>query len=163
MSSEERRSFQPDDPDEVRAFRRELDAAEKAALRQVDLGITALLVAVVVMLLLVAFMLPWIGDANGLEVLRGEADGPRKGLPRLFAGVILAFGVLASTAALLTRRWALVWVSAFGCGYCTLDGVWAIWSRQTGEGDGPAAGMILTEVLVAVLAALWMRFAASRR
>lgn len=163
MSSEERRSFQPDDPEEVRAFRRELDAAERNALRRVDLGFTAVLVSVGIVVLLLAFSLPWVEDANGLEVLQGDSPGPHQALGRLFAGVLIAFGLVTSGLALLTRRWALVWISAFGCGYSMLDGVWAIWSRQTGDGAGPRVGMVLAEFAVAFLFLLWIRFAWSRR
>jgi hypothetical protein len=84
-------------------------------------------------------------------------------LPRMFGGVALGLGVGVSVLALVTRRWGLVWASALGCTYCVLDGVWAIWSRQTVHGPGPGIGLILAVLAVAVLAAQWLRLALSRQ
>ncbi|MGA9694303.1 MAG: hypothetical protein WBR33_23235, partial [Pseudonocardiaceae bacterium] len=118
-----------------------------------------------IMLLLLAVALPWVGDASGWHVLSGTANPVDKVglLPRMFGGVALAMGVGLSTLALVTRRWGLVWASALGCTYCVLDGVWAIWSRQTVHGAGPGIGLVLAVLAVAVLAAQWLRLALSRQ
>ncbi|MQA14348.1 MAG: hypothetical protein GEV09_09285 [Pseudonocardiaceae bacterium] len=145
-------------------MRAEIDSVERAALRTVDPGARAVVIASAVMLLLVAAVLPWVGGANGWDLLRGTT-GPAVDvgvLPRLFAGAALGFGVVLSTLALLSRRWGLVWASAFGCAYCVIDGVWAIWSRQTTDGPGPGIGMVLAVLAVVVLASQWLRLAWSR-
>jgi hypothetical protein len=154
-----------DDPDGIAELRAEIDAVERSALRWVDLGVRAAVVAGAIMLLLLAITLPWVGDASGWDVLRGTANPvDRVGLlPRLFGVVALGWGVGLSMLALVTRRWGLVWASALGCAYCALDGVWAIWSRQTVPGPGPGIGMVLAVVAVLVLAAQWLWLALSRR
>lgn len=155
-----------DGPEDITALRAEIDAVERAALRQVDLGARGGVIAAAVMvLLLVSAGLPWIGTGSGLEVLRGTTDPALQVglLPRLFAAAALGFGVTLSVLALLTRRWGLVWASALGCGLCVLYGVWAIWARQTTEGPGPGLGMVLAELAVLLLATQWFRLAWSRR
>lgn len=146
-------------------LRAEIDAVERLALRRVDLGVRAAVIAAAIMVLLLATSLPWVGGASGWEVLRGSTDpADQVGLlPRLFAAAALGLGVGLSALALLTRRWGLVWASALGCAYCVLDGVWAIWSRQTTAGAGPGVGLILAVLAVLVLATQWFRLAASRR
>ncbi|HEY6424634.1 MAG TPA: hypothetical protein VIY28_15590 [Pseudonocardiaceae bacterium] len=153
------------DPDGIAELRAEIDAVERSALRRVDPGVRGAVIAGAIMLLLVAITLPWVGSASGWDVLRGTTDPlARVGLlPRLFLGVALGLGVGLSTLALVTRRWGLVWASALGCAYCVLDGVWAIWSRQTVHGPGPGIGMVLAVLAVAVLAVQWLRLALSRR
>lgn len=154
-----------EDPNRMEELRAEIDGVERAALRRVDPGSRALVIAGAIMVLLLATLLPWVGDASGWEVLRGTADPAEKIglLPRLFAAVALGFGVGLSALALVTRRWGLVWASALGCGYCVLDGVWAIWSRQTAHGAGPGVGLIMAVLAVLVLAICWFRLAVSRR
>jgi hypothetical protein len=145
-------------------LRKEIDAVERAMLRHVDLGAKAVTVSVALLMLVVALVLPWIGPYSGLEVLRGTTDPATQVgvLPRLFAGVAVSFGVVFSVLALVLRRWGLVLVSALGCGYGVLDGMWSIWSRQTVAGAGPGAGMVLAAVAVLVLAIVWFRVAVTR-
>jgi hypothetical protein len=164
---ERRVEGRPDDADdagEVAALRDEIDSVERAALRTVDPGARAVVIAGAVMLLLVAALLPWIGGSSGFDVLRGTTDPALDVgvLPRLFAAMALAFGVVLSVLALLSRRWGLVWASALGCAYCVVDGVWAIWARQTTDGPGPGVGMVLAVLAVLVLASQWLRLAWSR-
>ncbi|MGQ0718086.1 MAG: Rv2732c family membrane protein [Pseudonocardiales bacterium] len=153
------------DPDGMAELRAEIDAVERSALRRVDPGARAAVIAGAVMMLLLSITLPWVGDASGWEVLRGTANPvDRVGLlPRLFGAVALGLGVVLSALALVTRRWGLAWASALGCTYGALDGVWAIWSRQTVSGPGPGIGMVLAVVAVTVLAVQWWRLALSRR
>jgi hypothetical protein len=153
------------DPDGIAALRAQIDAVERSALRRVDPGVHAAVIAVAIMVLLLAMALPWVGDASGWDVLRGTANPlDRVGLlPRMFGGVALGLGVGLSMLALLTRRWGLVWASALGCTYCVLDGVWAIWSRQTVHGPGPGIGLVLAVLAMAVLAVQWLWLALSRQ
>ena len=154
-----------DDPDRIAALRAEIDAVERSALRRVDLGGGAVVIGGAIMFLLLGITLPWVSDASGWDVLRGAADPlDRVGLlPRLFGAVALAAGVGLSVLALVTRRWGLVWASALGCAYCALQGVWAIWSRQTVPDPDPGPGMVVAVLAVVVLAVQWLRLALSRR
>jgi hypothetical protein len=154
-----------DDLNGIAELRAEIDAVERSALPRVDPGARAAVISGAIMLLLLAVALPWVGDASGWDVLNGTANPVDKVglLPRMFGGVALAMGVGLSTLALVTRRWGLVWASALGCTYCVLDGVWAIWSRQTVHGAGPGIGLVLAVLAVAVLAVQWLRLALSRQ
>ena len=153
------------DPDGLAALRAEIDAVERSALRRVAPGIRAVVIAGAIMVLLLAITLPWVGDASGWDVLSGTANPiDRVGLlPRMFGGAALGLGVGLSMLALLTCRWGLVWASALGCTSCVLDGVWAIWSRQTVNGSGPGIGLVLAVLAMVVLAVQWLRLVLSRQ
>jgi hypothetical protein len=153
------------EPDGISALRAAIDAVERSALRRVDPGIRAAVISGAIMVLLLAITLPWVGDASGWAVLRGMTNPVNKVglLPRMFAGVALGLGVGPSVLALVTRRWGLVWASALGCAYSVLDGVWAIWSRQTMHGPGPGIGLLLAVLAMVVLAGQWLRLALSRQ
>lgn len=154
-----------DDPERMEELRAEIDEVERSVLRRVDPGVRSVVIASATMALLLAVSLPWVGDASGWEVLHGAVDPTdRVGLlPRLFAAVALGLGAGLSALTLLIRRWGLVWASALGCAYCVLDGVWAIWSRQTAPGAGPGIGLVLAVLAVLVLATQWFRLAVTRR
>lgn len=77
---------------------------------------------------------------------------------RLFAVTALLFGVLASALTLATRCWVFVWAGAFGGWFASVDGVLAIWSRQSSGGD-LGIGVVIAVVAVIVLAADWLRTA----
>lgn len=146
------------------ALDRELAGIARGMERRTDPGSTALVVAIAVLVLLGSLALPYTGDVPGWEVLAGLA--PDLGvLPRLFTFTALGFGVVGSALALATRWWALAWVCAVGCGFTVVDGVWAIWSRQTvvlDGGSGPGFGLVLAVVTVVVLASSWVRIALRR-
>lgn len=152
------------DPEGLAGLRAEIDAVERAALRRVDPGSRAVVISSAIMVLLLAVTLPWVGQASGWDVLVGTVNpNDRIGLlPRMFGGVALVSGVGLSGLALVTRRWGLAWASALGCTYCVLDGVWAIWSRQTAHGAGPGIGLVLAVLAMAVLAVQWLKLALSR-
>jgi hypothetical protein len=154
-----------DDPEGIAALRAEIDAVERSAMSRVDPGVRAVVISGAIMVLLLAITLPWVGDARGWDVLSGTANPVDQVglLPRMFGGVALGLGVALSVLALVTRRWALIWASALGCAYGVLDGVWAIWSRQTVHGPGPGIGLVLAVLAMAVLAVQWLRLALSRR
>jgi hypothetical protein len=149
----------------IGALRAEIDAVERSALRRVDPGVRSAVIAGAIMVLLLAITLPWVGDASGWDVLSGTANPiDRVGLlPRMFGAAAVGFGIGLSVLALVTRRWGLVWASALGCSYCVLDGVWAIWSRQTVHGPGPGIGLVLAVLAIAMLAVQWLRLALSRQ
>ena len=145
----------------------EVDAAltgiTRATERRIDPGATAITVSGAMLALMLALLLPWTGPAQGWEVLAGtQVFGP---LPRLFTFTSLGFGLVVSASALATRWWGLAWLASVGCGFSVVNGVWAIWSRQTGVpsgGSGPGIGLYLAVLAVLVLAASWVRISVRR-
>jgi len=151
--------------DELAALRAEIDQVERDVVGHVEAGRWAMVIAIGAFALLVAALLPWVGPANGWEVLFGQAPTEHRVglLPRLFAASSLLFGVLLSAATLFTRRWGLAWVCALGCAFSVVHGLWAVWSRQTAvDSAGPGAGMVLALLTMIVLAGQWVRLAFSR-
>jgi hypothetical protein len=163
---------EPGSPDErdLAGLRNEIDRVERdaelRAARTVELGGRAVLISVAVFVLIVGLILPWVDDATGLEVLLGTGSGDAVGkasiVPRLFAATSMGFGVLASALALTTRRWALTWVCALGGWFASVDGVLAIWSRQSSEDADLGIGLVLAWVATVVIAVAWFRVAWSR-
>jgi uncharacterized membrane protein len=146
-------------------LRKEIDQVERRVARTVDLGGRAVVIAVAVFVLIIGLVLPWLGDAAGYEVLLGtgsdDAVGKASMVPRLFAATSLLFGVLTSAVALMTRLWVVTWVGALGGWFASVDGVLAIWSRQSSNGDlGP--GLVIAEIAMVVIASQWFRVAWSR-
>lgn len=150
---------------ELSRLRAEIDGVEREALRRIDPGGTALVVAVAALVLLASSVLPWVGGAAGLRVLTGQAASGV--LPRLFGYLALLFGVLGSALGLVLRRWGMAWVCGLGCFLGTVIGVLSIWTQQTTAshhpGPGPGFGLVLAVLAVLVLAVQWLRIAASRR
>lgn len=151
------------DPADVDGLAADVDQVVRKAARTVELGRRGFLIAVFVFVLIVGQLLPWVDEHVGWQVLAGNGGA----IPRLFAVSSLAFGVVASVLALLTRRWWLTWVGAVGGWFASVDGVLAIWSQQSSSasgaaGSGPGPGMIIALVATIVLAAQWMRTAWSR-
>ncbi|SMD23462.1 Rv2732c family membrane protein [Kibdelosporangium aridum] len=147
---------------EVDHLREEIDAVERKAIRTVDLGARAIVISAAVMVLLIGQLLPWINGANGWQVLLGHVEGKAGVVPRLFAATSVGFGVLASMLALITRRWALTWVCAIGGWFASVDGVLAIWSRQSTPDASPGIGLVIAEIAMVVIATYWFRAAWSR-
>lgn len=150
-------------PDDLAALDKQLAGVTKNVERRTDPGSTALIVSIAMLVLVVGLLLPWTGSAQGWEILSGtEKVGP---LPRFFTFTSLGFGLVVSAFALATRWWGLAWLAAVGCGFSVVNGVWAIWSRQTGVplgGTGPGIGMILAVVVMISLATCWVRIALRR-
>ena len=154
---------------EIAGLRAEIDRverdAERRAARTVELGGRAVVIAVAVFVLIVGLVLPWVSGATGLEVLLGTGSGDAVGkesiVPRLFAATSLLFGVLSSAAALTTRLWALTWVCALGGWFASVDGVLAIWSRQSSHSD-LGIGLVIAWVAMVAIATMWFRVAWSR-
>jgi hypothetical protein len=151
-------------PDELAALDKQLAGVTRRVENRIDpTPRAALVVAVAMLALLGALLLPWTGTALGWQVLAGLA--PIGLLPRLFSLTSLGFGLVVSALALGTRWWGLAWLAAFGCGFAVVHGVWAIWSRQVGVptgGTGPGVGMILAVLAMLVLAVSWVRIALRR-
>jgi hypothetical protein len=142
-------------------LRKEIDQVERRAARTVELGGRAVFIAVAVFVLIVGLVLPWFGGAAGYEVLLGQVSGPPGMVPRLFAATAVLFGVLASAVALMTRLWVVTWVGALGGWFASVDGVLAIWSRQSSSSE-LGVGLIIAESAMVVIAVQWFRVAWSR-
>lgn len=157
------RSSRADVPEELRELDAELAGLPKQIERRFEPGMRAVVVAAGVMVLVAAVLLPWVAGNPGWQIAAGEAAyGP---LPRLFTFTLLGFGVAGSVLALFTRWWPLAWVCALGCGIATVNGVWAIWSRQVGADTGlpgPQIGMVLGVLGVLVLTFTWTGIALRR-
>lgn len=152
-----------DVPKELAALDEELTGVERRVERRIDPGRTAVTVTIATLVLIVALVLPWTGAVQGWQILAG--DQTFGVLPRLFTFTSLGFGLVVSSLALATRWWALAWLAAVGCGISVINGIWAIWSRQTGVfdgGSGPGIGMVLAVLAILVLAASWARIAFRR-
>jgi hypothetical protein len=142
-------------------LREEIDEVGRRASRTVELGSRAVVIAVAVFVLLVGLVLPWMNGASGLEVLIGQEGGKASMVPRLFAATAVLFGVIASALTLITRRRFFAWVGAAGGWFASVDGVLAIWSRQS-SGTDVGIGLIIAVVAMVVIAFQWFRTAASR-
>jgi hypothetical protein len=150
-------------PDDLSAVEAELAEAQRRVARRVEPGVTALVAAVCVLLVVVALMLPWTGGVPGWQILAGAQN--YGALPRLFTVTSVGFGVLGSAVALATRYWAAAFVCAVGSGFSVVNGVWAIWSRQVNVpqgGTGPGVGLILAVLAMIALTACWVRIAVRR-
>ena len=156
-----------EEPRDIGQLRNEIDEVERRTVRTVDLGPRAMTIAIAVFVLIVGHVLPWMSGANGLDVLFGHHDAVGKAsmVPRLFAGTSLGFGILGSAVALMTRLWALSWACALGGWFASVDGILAIWSRQSSAGagaSGPGIGLIIAEIAMIAIAIQWFRTAWSR-
>src|SRR5262249_43933105 len=142
---------------------RELEGVERRVERRIDPGGIAFGVTLAMLVLTATLILPWTGDAQGWEILAGSRTFGA--LPRLFTFTSLGFGLGVGALAVATRWWALAWLTAVGCGIAIVNGLWAIWSRQTGVltgGTGPGVGMVVAVAAVIVLTACWVRIAGRR-
>ncbi|MFG1781143.1 hypothetical protein ACGFIU_01770 [Rhodococcus oryzae] len=155
--------------DPIEQYRKDIDAAERKVAGEIDPGMRAVVVAVAVLVLLLSFMLPHAGSANGWDVLAGDdtAVAESIALPsRIFVWLAMVFGVGVSVLALVTRRWALAWIASAGCAVAFVFGMLAIWSRQTlpptSTGGGPGIGLILGWIAVLVLTFHWLKVVWSR-
>ncbi len=150
--------------EEFEQFRDDVDAVERKIAGEIDPGVRALVVAVLVLVLAGSFALPHAGAARGwnVVVLDQVAVAEHIALPsRIFCWLALVFGVLFSVLALTTRRWALAWIALAGSAVASAFGMFAIWSRQTLDpttpGGGPGFGLIVAWIAVALLTFHWLR------
>lgn len=149
-------------PDEFEAYRADLEAAERRVAGEIQPGVRAVVVAILVFVLLVSFLLPHTGPARGIDVLMGDDTAIAAGvaLPhRIFCWLALVFGVGFSMLALLTRRWTIAWIALAGSAVASAIGILAVWSRQTaGAGQpGLGVGLILAWITMIVLTFHWAR------
>lgn len=143
------------------AYKSELEAAERRVAGEIEPGIRAVVVAVLVFVLVLTFILPHTGSARGVDVLVGNDTALSNGIAlpsRLFCWFALVFGVGFSMLALTTRRWTLAWLALAGTTLAAALGMLAVWSRQTAVGyPGPGAGLLLGWFTTILLAFHWAR------
>lgn len=149
-------------------MRAEVDEVERGALKRIDPGRKAMVIAVGVLVLVVSAVLPWFGHDPGWQVILGEAHpiGKSMLIPRIFSGLLFLIGVLGSALALATRRWGLSWACALGGWLTVVVGVLTVWTSQTtashAPGPGPGIGLVLALVAEIVIAVTWFRIVWSR-
>lgn len=163
MSEQSSPQDRPEVREQVAALEAELGGVARRVESRIDPGGRAMVVSVAVLAVVAGLLLPWVGPTSGWQVLMG--DGGYGLLPRLFSITAIAFGVLVSVLALSTRIWVLAWLAAVGCGIAAINGVWAIWSRQSvafDDAPGPGSGLVLAGVGVIVLCFVWAGVALRR-
>lgn len=153
---------------EMKALRAKVDRAYGVH-RRIDPGVRAMVIAVCVLVLAIASLLPWVGGAPGWQVLFDQGAGSQGKIdfiPRLFAIGVFVFGFVGSAVSLGVRRWSVAWLATFGCGLFTVLGVVSIWSQQTTTsheaGPGPGPGLIMSVLVMVVLVVTWARVVWSR-
>jgi hypothetical protein len=152
---------------EFEQFKGDIEDVERRMAREIDPGARAVVVAGLVFVLLLTFLLPHTGSAKGLDALIGGDTAVREAIAlpsRVFAWLVLVFGIGFSMLALLTRRWALAWVAAAGSAVACPVGMLAIWSRQTAADPypGPSWGLFVAWIAVILLTFHWIRVVWSR-
>ena len=150
-------------------IRNDVDAVERKMAGEIDPGVRAVVVAVLVFVVLASFALPHTGTAKGYDVLAGDdvALGEAIALPsRVFVWLAFVFGVGVSMLALSTRRWVLAWIALAGSAVASVAGMLAIWTRQTLEPNvhagGPGIGLIVGWIAIILLTFHWIRVVWSR-
>lgn len=153
---------------DMAALRAQVDEVDGVH-RRIDPGARAMVIAVCVLVLVIAALLPWVAGAAGWQVLFGQAGGSQGKIdiiPRLFAIGVFVFGFVGSAVSLGVRRWSVAWLATLGCGLCTVIGLVSIWSQQTTTshlaGPGPGPGLILSVLVMLVLVITWARVVWSR-
>ena len=151
----------------IARLREEIDEVERGALRRIDPGVRAMVIAVCALVLVIAAILPWVTGVSGWEVVSGAVNSIGINvLPKVFGIGVYLFGLIGSAVALGTRRWSLAWLCTFGCGFFTVFGLVSIWSQESSPshqpGPGPGIGLDLALVTMLVLTITWARVVWSR-
>ncbi len=157
-----------DDPrsaEELENLRTEVESVERKLAGEFQVSPRILVGAVAVLVVIGSLALPHTGSLTGIEIVTGatHADGGSLVVvSRIFVWFEVLFGVFASGAALLTRRWALSVLAGAGCGVAVVFGMLSVWSRQTtglhGEpATGAGIGLYLGWLAMIVLAVVWIK------
>ncbi|SDD70155.1 Rv2732c family membrane protein [Rhodococcus tukisamuensis] len=155
--------------DDLAAYRRDFEAIEHRVAREFDTGRRLPVLIGAVALLVVGLFLPHAESVSGWTALTDTSAVHRCTVTaplRLFVCFMVVFGIVASTVALWTRRWALAWFAMAGTGVGTVLGLLACWSQQSlpvgTRPDGLPYGLVMTWAVMAVLTALWVPVVWSR-
>ncbi|MDF0531475.1 hypothetical protein P0W64_11830 [Tsukamurella sp. 8F] len=155
---------------ELDRLRAEVDASEKRVAGEIEAGPTLIVAAVGVLVVIGALLLPHTRGATGIAILTSAPHTDAASIvvvSRVFLWLSVLFGVVASGAAILTRRWVFALIAAAGCSVGCFFGLLSVWSRHTpglhGEPpSGVGVGLLLGWLALAVLAVAWIRVVWSR-
>lgn len=158
-------SQHPRSAEELDDLRTQVESAEKKLAGEFEASPRILVAAVAVLVVIGSLALPHTGSLTGVQILMGDVHAETGSLvivSKVFVWLELLFGVLASGAALLTRRWVLSVVAGAGCGVAVVFGMLSVWSRQTtgvnGEPpSGAGIGLLLGWLAMIVLAVVWIK------
>lgn len=158
-------SEDPRSAEELESLRTQVESVERKLAGEFQVGPRILVAAVAVVAVIGSLALPHTGSVTGIEIITGDPhiDGSSLVIvSKIFVWLEVLFGVFASGAALLTRRWALSVVAGAGCGVAIVFGLLSVWSRQTtglhGEPPtGAGIGLYLGWLAMIVLAVVWIK------
>lgn len=158
-------SEKPRRADELDDLRTQVESVERKLAGEFQVGPRILVGAIAVVVLIGSLALPHTGSVTGIEILMGDPHITASSLvivSKVFVWLEVLFGVLASGAALLTRRWVLAVVAGAGSGVAVVFGLLSVWSRQTpgvhGEPPtGAGIGLYLGWLAMLVLAIVWIK------
>ncbi|EME16107.1 Rv2732c family membrane protein [Rhodococcus triatomae] len=155
--------------DDLSDLRAELAAIEKRVTREVAVGRRGRALAAMIAVLAVGLFLPHAGPVSGWAALVGGTASGQVLAPvplRLFVLFVLVFGIVASTVALLTRRWILAQTAVMGTAVGAVFGMLGLWSQQSLppalRPDGVEYGLLLTWLSMTALSVLWIPVVAGR-
>ncbi|GAB3126207.1 hypothetical protein GCM10027289_01650 [Tsukamurella serpentis] len=160
-----RDSQSPRSAEELENLRTEIESVEKKLAGEFQVGPRILIAAIAVVLVIASLALPHTGSVTGIEIIMGDPHIESSSLvivSKVFVWLEVVFGVFASGAALLTRRWVLSVIAGAGCGVGIVFGLLSVWSRQTtglhGEPpSGAGIGLLLGWLGILVLAVVWIK------
>jgi hypothetical protein len=139
----------------------ELAGLERKHTRTFDPGMSAMVIAIAVVVILAVAIVPYASGVSGWQVVFGHPLAARVAgvAPRVFLTAAMIVGCLGSAISLLLRRYTFALVLSVLTDMTALSGVISIWSQQTTAshqpGQGPGIGMIVTLLAIIVLAFAW--------
>lgn len=158
-------SENPRSAEELDELRTQVESVERKLAGEFEASPRIVVAAAAVLVVIGSLALPHTGSVTGLQILMGDAHADNSSLvivSKVFVWLEVLFGVLASGAALLTRRWVLAVIAGAGCGVGFVFGLLSVWSRQTpglhGEPpSGAGIGLLLGWFAMIVLAIVWIK------
>ncbi|NKY18121.1 Rv2732c family membrane protein [Tsukamurella spumae] len=158
-------SENPRSADELEGLRTQVESVERKLAGEFQVGPRILVAAIAVVAVIGSLALPHTGSVTGIEIITGDPRVAGSSLvivSKVFVWLEVVFGVFASGAALLTRRWVLSVIAGAGSGVAVVFGLLSVWSRQTNglHGEPPSGagiGLYLGWLAMIVLAVVWIK------
>ncbi|WP_231855585.1 hypothetical protein [Tsukamurella pseudospumae] len=158
-------SENPRSADELDGLRTQVESVERKLAGEFQVGPRILVAAIAVVVVIGSLALPHTGSVTGIEIITGDPHIQGSSLvivSKIFVWLEVLFGVFASGAALLTRRWVLAVIAGAGSGVAVVFGLLSVWSRQTNglHGEPPSGagiGLYLGWLAMVVLAVVWIK------
>ncbi|KXO94062.1 hypothetical protein AXK61_05280 [Tsukamurella pseudospumae] len=146
-------------------LRTQVESVERKLAGEFQVGPRILVAAIAVVVVIGSLALPHTGSVTGIEIITGDPHIQGSSLvivSKIFVWLEVLFGVFASGAALLTRRWVLAVIAGAGSGVAVVFGLLSVWSRQTNglHGEPPSGagiGLYLGWLAMVVLAVVWIK------